>query len=113
MVFGALLEFAMVNYITHFRVLVKKKRLSAFEDVDNNAGDAGKEQEKQRRHLIQEMESKMVTRALMKAKRVDLFARVLFPLIFVVFNLAYWGHYLNFYYGLVDEFKTGLNKLSN
>ncbi len=29
-----------------------------------------------------------------KAKRIDVAARILFPLIFAFFNLSYWSHYL-------------------
>ncbi|XP_021944512.2 glutamate-gated chloride channel isoform X2 [Folsomia candida] len=111
MVFGALLEFALVNYITHFRVVVKKKRLMAFEDLDNNTDNDAKE--KLRREILEEAEAKLVATALAKAKRIDLAARVLFPLIFCIFNISYWGYYLKLYFGLLDEFKAGLDQLRN
>jgi len=30
-----------------------------------------------------------------RAKRIDVFSRVLFPMVFAVFNLSYWTHYLS------------------
>ena len=35
-----------------------------------------------------------VNRRMRKAKKIDVASRILFPLIFAVFNLTYWSHYL-------------------
>ena len=35
-----------------------------------------------------------VSRRMRKAKKIDVASRILFPLIFAVFNLSYWSHYL-------------------
>ena len=35
-----------------------------------------------------------VNRRMRKAKKIDVASRILFPLIFAVFNLSYWSHYL-------------------
>lgn len=114
MVFGALLEFALVNYISHFNVVAKKKRLLAFEDMDDfgNSEDA-KAKEKLRKDAVDIAEARLVAQALSKAKKVDLVSRVLFPLVFCIFNFAYWGHYLQLYFGFLEEFKAELDKLSS
>jgi anionic glutamate receptor len=31
-----------------------------------------------------------------RSKRIDVVSRIIFPLIFAIFNLAYWSAYLNF-----------------
>jgi len=31
----------------------------------------------------------------LRSKRIDVIARIIFPLIFAIFNLAYWVSYLN------------------
>ena len=36
-----------------------------------------------------------INRRMRKAKRIDVASRILFPLIFAVFNLSYWSHYLH------------------
>ena len=30
-----------------------------------------------------------------RAKRIDIYARWLYPLAFLLFNVVYWGYYLN------------------
>ena len=31
----------------------------------------------------------------LRSKRIDVISRIIFPLVFAVFNLAYWSTYLN------------------
>jgi len=81
MVFGALLEFAMVNYITHFNVLKR-------------SGGIGLDEKTQIERDEDKVAKDLEEKALWNAKLVDRTARVLFPLAFFLFNLAYWGYYL-------------------
>lgn len=84
MVFGALLEFALVNYLS--RVVgggaKSKDSLSPFED----GGEGGKA-----------MKAFITEKAIERAKGVDMTARVAFPLMFLLFNILYWGHYLKYF----------------
>lgn len=79
MVFGALLEFASVNYLCNVRVVRAKKRMT---------------EKNMNREQIQNEEEKMLTESVARAKRIDRSSRVLFPIIFVIFNVFYWYHYL-------------------
>jgi hypothetical protein len=42
-------------------------------------------------------EEQLIARALIKAKIVDRSARIIFPLLFVLFNFGYWGYYLHIF----------------
>ncbi|XP_030025940.1 glutamate-gated chloride channel isoform X3 [Manduca sexta] len=118
-VFGALLEFALVNYASRsdmHRENMKKTRremeaasmdaASDLLDTDSNATFAMKPlvrggiDNKMRQceiHISQPRKnccrlwmSKFPTRS----KRIDVISRITFPLVFAIFNLAYWSTYL-------------------
>nr|XP_037867805.1 glutamate-gated chloride channel-like isoform X8 [Bombyx mori] len=118
-VFGALLEFALVNYASRsdmHRENMKKTRremeaasmdaASDLLDTDSNATFAmkplvrGGVDTKMRQceiHISQPRKnccrlwmSKFPTRS----KRIDVISRITFPLVFAIFNLAYWSTYL-------------------
>lgn len=116
MVFGALLEFALVNYITHFQVVLSKGKRARLEgqgpaNVNRLSGLSNgpvmeillrelqleTQGQAQQQTRVEEAEAKLVAEALVTAKKVDYAARILFPVIFIIFNLLYWGHYLEFY----------------
>ncbi|XP_020710744.2 glutamate-gated chloride channel isoform X8 [Athalia rosae] len=116
-VFGALLEFALVNYASRsdmHRENMKKK----FREMETSSIDPGAEPEpdgattfamkplvghegdsmtqcevhmKQRpKNCCRSWLSKFPTRS----KRIDVISRITFPLVFALFNLAYWSTYL-------------------
>ncbi len=82
MVFGALLEFASVNYLCHARMIKAKKQLT---------------EKKIDKEEIQNEEEKLLSKAMTRAKRVDRSSRIIFPIIFVMFNIFYWYKYLIYY----------------
>lgn len=71
-IFAALLEFALVNYATRFDKRTKAQR------VGNEPEASGC----------------LSRRYTSTSKRIDVIARVLFPLLFILFNIAYWLIYL-------------------
>ncbi|CAG5056877.1 unnamed protein product [Parnassius apollo] len=120
-VFGALLEFALVNYASRsdmHRENMKKTRremeaaasmdaASDLLDTDSNATFAMKPLmhggvvdskirqceihiSKKRKNCCRLWMSKFPTRS----KRIDVISRITFPLVFALFNLAYWSTYL-------------------
>ncbi|XP_063541386.1 glutamate-gated chloride channel isoform X4 [Cydia strobilella] len=118
-VFGALLEFALVNYASRsnkHRENMKKTRremeaatanldaASDLLDTDSNATFAmkplrgGETKMRQcevhmnpaRKNCCRLWMSKFPTRS----KRIDVISRITFPLVFALFNLAYWSTYL-------------------
>ncbi|XP_047996073.1 glutamate-gated chloride channel isoform X4 [Leguminivora glycinivorella] len=118
-VFGALLEFALVNYASRsnkHRENMKKTRremeaatanldaASDLLDTDSNATFAmkplrgGEPKMRQcevhmnpaRKNCCRLWMSKFPTRS----KRIDVISRITFPLVFALFNLAYWSTYL-------------------
>ncbi|CAG9568382.1 unnamed protein product [Danaus chrysippus] len=119
-VFGALLEFALVNYASRsdmHRENMKKTRremeaaasmdaASDLLDTDSNttfamkplmrgAGDKMRQCEihikSKPKNCCRLWMSKFPTRS----KRIDVISRITFPLVFALFNLAYWWVYLN------------------
>ncbi|CAH2054040.1 unnamed protein product, partial [Iphiclides podalirius] len=108
-VFGALLEFALVNYASrsdmHRENLKKTRRemeaavsmdaASDLLDTDSNATFAMIRQceihiSNKRKNCCRLWMSKFPTRS----KRIDVISRITFPLVFALFNLAYWSTYL-------------------
>ncbi|XP_053615922.1 glutamate-gated chloride channel isoform X2 [Plodia interpunctella] len=120
-VFGALLEFALVNYASrsdmHREMMKKTKRemetaasmdaASDLLDTDSNATFAMKplvrdgmldskmrqcevRMSPPRKNCCRIWMSKFPTRS----KRIDVISRITFPLVFAIFNLAYWSTYL-------------------
>ncbi|CAH0731315.1 unnamed protein product, partial [Brenthis ino] len=108
-VFGALLEFALVNYASRsdmHRENMKKTRremeaaasmdaASDLLDTDSNTTFAMMRQceihmNPPRKNCCRLWMSKFPTRS----KRIDVISRITFPLVFALFNLAYWSTYL-------------------
>ncbi|XP_021191016.1 glutamate-gated chloride channel isoform X8 [Helicoverpa armigera] len=107
-VFGALLEFALVNYASRsdmHRENMKKARremeaasmdaASDLLDTDSNTTFAMMRQceihiTPPRKNCCRLWMSKFPTRS----KRIDVISRITFPLVFALFNLAYWSTYL-------------------
>ncbi|XP_039760179.1 glutamate-gated chloride channel isoform X7 [Pararge aegeria] len=108
-VFGALLEFALVNYASRsdmHRENMKKSRremeaaanmdaASDLLDTDSNTTFAMMRQceihmKPPEKNCCRMWMSKFPTRS----KRIDVISRITFPLVFALFNLAYWSTYL-------------------
>ncbi|XP_061379708.1 glutamate-gated chloride channel isoform X6 [Danaus plexippus] len=108
-VFGALLEFALVNYASRsdmHRENMKKTRremeaaasmdaASDLLDTDSNTTFAMMRQceihiKSKPKNCCRLWMSKFPTRS----KRIDVISRITFPLVFALFNLAYWSTYL-------------------
>ncbi|XP_076356497.1 glycine receptor subunit alpha-2-like isoform X2 [Tachypleus tridentatus] len=94
MVFGALLEFTLVNYLS--RSKMKAEHLKSFRFFSRNKQVTSKEEEK-----IEDVGDTSIKRVssagvrnLQYAKRVDKVCRISFPLSFFVFNLVYWISYV-------------------
>ncbi|XP_052130344.1 glutamate-gated chloride channel isoform X1 [Frankliniella occidentalis] len=107
-VFGALLEFALVNYASRsdmHRENMKKQR-AACEALDHgpDPGDLMEDgnttfpmvrqceihMQQSRPNCCKTWLSKFPTRS----KRIDVISRITFPLVFALFNLIYWSTYL-------------------
>ncbi|KAL7296933.1 hypothetical protein TKK_0009374 [Trichogramma kaykai] len=125
-VFGALLEFALVNYASRsdiHRENMKKKyaEMEHSTSVDPNAepydpdaaanfamkplvraadSDNVMSMEKMRQCEIHQAPPKKnccrswLSKFPTRSKRIDVIARIIFPLVFALFNLAYWSTYL-------------------
>ncbi|XP_062714824.1 glutamate-gated chloride channel isoform X10 [Aedes albopictus] len=117
-VFGALLEFALVNYASRSadraadiqRENMKKKRremeqvsldaASDLLDTDSNATFAMLRQcevhmqPPKRPNCCRTWWSRFPTRQCSRSKRIDVISRITFPLVFALFNLVYWSTYL-------------------
>ncbi|XP_038121555.1 glutamate-gated chloride channel isoform X20 [Culex quinquefasciatus] len=117
-VFGALLEFALVNYASRsadraadmHRENMKKKRreleqasldaASDLLDTDSNATFAMLRQcevhmqAPKRPNCCRSWLAKFPTRKCSRSKRIDVISRITFPLVFALFNLVYWSTYL-------------------
>ncbi|XP_076323283.1 glycine receptor subunit alpha-2-like [Tachypleus tridentatus] len=89
MVFGALLEFTLVNYLSRSEKTseILKKPMSTFKHPRTSVINPKPSQE-------DETKSIKNTSNLKEAIIVDRVCRVLFPLVFFVFNLVYWFYYL-------------------
>lgn len=114
-VFGALLEFALVNYASrsdsHREKLQKQRqqhdteKSSALEDGNayamkplvNRQGSIN-----QVRHCEVHMKRKercicfrtWISKFPTRSKRIDVISRIIFPLVFALFNISYWMNYL-------------------
>ncbi|XP_042879966.1 glycine receptor subunit alphaZ1-like isoform X2 [Penaeus japonicus] len=89
MVFGALLEFTLVNWLankkimSHSQTMFKIPKLLAGSDYEETKGQ---EEEAPAAHSPKTY--------ITYARALDRFCRVLFPGGFLIFNLAYWPYYL-------------------
>ena len=92
-VFGGLLQFALVNYITRVRLVSPSKYVSLRES---------KEDEEKRLKA----ESKMFEKCLHKAKRIDRLSRIGFPAVFCLFNVTYWSSYFPFLEAFLSRYSS-------
>ncbi|XP_023220849.1 glycine receptor subunit alpha-3-like [Centruroides sculpturatus] len=98
MVFGALLEFTLVNYLSR-----SKKKLNATQSVlhvltrkkeeSTETGTKYVNDEDTKTELQINAQKLELAMNLKRARTVDRVCRVLFPLAFLTFNLAYWPYY--------------------
>ncbi|XP_065211330.1 glutamate-gated chloride channel isoform X1 [Planococcus citri] len=109
-VFGALLEFALVNYAsrsdTHREKIQKETKTNSLEDGNafqmkplmNRAGHV-----EMIRHCEVHMQQKSgcicflrswFSKFPTRSKRIDVVSRIIFPLVFALFNVSYWSTYL-------------------
>ncbi|PIO72355.1 Cation transporter family protein [Teladorsagia circumcincta] len=108
-IFGALLEFAWVTYIANRtegrRKEVKSKMLLVRENDEVWVPRIIRDQEFEKSKVLnnrinpQRPFYRWLARTIDwhdKAKRADLVSRLLFPLLFVSFNVAYWIHYAQY-----------------
>uniref|UniRef100_A0A061QLN6 Putative Cys-loop channel protein n=1 Tax=Cupiennius salei TaxID=6928 RepID=A0A061QLN6_CUPSA len=99
MVFGALLEFTLVNYLSRRKVRTSEQKatLKMFSKsrqvLEFYKGDASTDCKNQAENLECTEEEKKAN--LKRALTVDRICRILFPVIFLVFNIAYWSYYLH------------------
>jgi anionic glutamate receptor len=84
MVFGGLLQFALVNYVTRGH----RPPSSTFPIEAREAGEDEEKRVKAERLLIE--------KRIQKAKFIDRISRVAFPAIFCLFNVTYWSSYFPF-----------------
>ncbi|XP_022241124.1 glycine receptor subunit alpha-4-like [Limulus polyphemus] len=95
MVFGALLEFTLVNYLSRSRM--KSEHLKSFRFFCRNKQVINKEEEE--KEDGEGTNKKRISSAMLKnlqhAKMVDKVCRISFPLSFFVFNLVYWISYVH------------------
>ncbi|CAM1292191.1 Uncharacterised protein g352 [Pycnogonum litorale] len=89
MVFCALLEFTLVNYM--WRRKVVKCLKETWVVLDSTTGKGRDVCKKTEGHQTDE---EMTERLRMQAKLIDRTSRFIFPLIFVLFNIAYWIYYM-------------------
>lgn len=101
MVFGALLEFTLVNYLSRRKVRIpeQKTTLKMFSKsrqvLEFYKGDMSAECKNQTENIDRAACTEEDKRAYLKrALTVDRVCRILFPVIFAVFNIAYWSYYL-------------------
>lgn len=98
MVFGALLEFTLVNYLSRskkkldgtnsFLSVLTKKKDESRESGTKYSND--EETKAETRISTQKMEQVLNVK---RARTVDRVCRVMFPMAFLAFNLAYWPYY--------------------
>ncbi|KAF0762839.1 Uncharacterized protein FWK35_00008807 [Aphis craccivora] len=119
-VFGALLEFALVNYAsrsdTHRDDMSKKRDLERTVSMDVGDYEDGpnsfnmkplmrpelmmsRDKMSQIIHQTPPMEKNSCWKSWMskfptRSKRIDVISRILFPMVFAMFNMSYWSTYL-------------------
>ncbi|CAB3397324.1 unnamed protein product [Caenorhabditis bovis] len=109
-IFCALLEFAWVTYLANKQDVLKKNRTEREKQevqlLTNSHNDVWvpREVAEQEREVMTVRMNRRQNNGLLKwikrktewhdeSKRADLISRVLFPLLFLTFNISYWSHY--------------------
>lgn len=93
MVFGALLEFTLVNYLSRSKLRPEefRKSINIFhrnrKGGEKQDGEEGPNKFETRGHREQQKNLK-------RSQNVDKVCRIMFPFIFFVFNVIYWFYYL-------------------
>ncbi|CAG0894642.1 unnamed protein product [Cyprideis torosa] len=106
-VFGALLEYALVNYagrsdVHRDRMRRERMQRQAMDAIDGTPFAAMKPLMFRPEELVMEATDytkngcfwRCRTRCPSRAKRIDIFSRVFFPCCFTFFNICYWTYYV-------------------
>lgn len=108
MVFGALLEFTLVNYLSRSKLRPEefRKSINIFHPRKNKTWDVETHEEERNRKASEKQDgeegpNKYTSRGnmelqknLKRSQNVDRVCRIMFPFIFFVFNVVYWFYYL-------------------
>lgn len=108
MVFGALLEFTLVNYLSRSKLRPEefRKSINIFHPRKNKTWDVETHEEERNRKATEKQDgdegpNKYSSRGTMelqknlkRSQNVDRVCRIMFPFIFFVFNVVYWFYYL-------------------
>uniref|UniRef100_L7M4K6 Putative glycine receptor alpha 3 n=1 Tax=Rhipicephalus pulchellus TaxID=72859 RepID=L7M4K6_RHIPC len=93
MVFGALLEFTLVNYLSRSKLRPEefRKSINIFhrnrKSGEKPDGEEGPNKYETRGHME-------LQKNLKRSQNVDKVCRIMFPFVFFVFNVVYWFYYL-------------------
>lgn len=93
MVFGALLEFTLVNYLSRSKLRPEefRKSINIFhrnrKGGEKRDGEEGPNKYETRGHME-------LQKNLKRSQNVDKVCRIMFPFVFFVFNVVYWFYYL-------------------
>lgn len=93
MVFGALLEFTLVNYLSRSKLRPEefRKSINIFhrnrKGGEKQDGEEGPNKYESRGHME-------LQKNLKRSQNVDKVCRIMFPFVFFVFNVVYWFYYL-------------------
>uniref|UniRef100_A0A131YHY8 Glycine receptor alpha-3 n=1 Tax=Rhipicephalus appendiculatus TaxID=34631 RepID=A0A131YHY8_RHIAP len=93
MVFGALLEFTLVNYLSRSKLRPEefRKSINIFHRNRKGGEKQGDEEGPNKYETRGHME---LQKNLKRSQNVDKVCRIMFPFVFFVFNVVYWFYYL-------------------
>lgn len=93
MVFGALLEFTLVNYLSRSKLRPEEFRKSI--NIFHRNRKSGEKQDGEEGPTKYETRGHMeLQKNLKRSQNVDKVCRIMFPFVFFVFNVVYWFYYL-------------------
>nr|UOV21289.1 cysloop ligand-gated ion channel, glycine receptor, gly-5 [Ixodes ricinus] len=93
MVFGALLEFTLVNYLSRSKMRPEEFRKSINIFHRNRKGTEGQDAD-EADHKYSGRANAELQKNLKRSQNVDKVCRIMFPFMFFVFNVIYWAYYL-------------------
>ncbi|XP_077483989.1 glutamate-gated chloride channel-like isoform X2 [Amblyomma americanum] len=108
MVFGALLEFTLVNYLSRSKLRPEefRKSINIFNPRRNKTWDVETHEEERNRKANEKQDGEEgsnkyssrgnmeLQKNLKRSQNVDRVCRIMFPFVFFVFNVIYWFYYL-------------------